>query len=118
MWIGLLFTIMCLGELHQYSVAPTVSTPQMPALRPDPPLAVNIFQERIVQCLTLGKYTKGGPYVLEILIQYYMIEHFLRQDAEFEIWILLGILIQISLRVGLHKDPKHFSEIPAFAGEM
>jgi hypothetical protein len=47
-----------------------------------------------------------------------MIEHFLRQDAEFEIWILLGMLIPISLRMGLHRDPKHFSEIPAFAGEM
>jgi hypothetical protein len=47
-----------------------------------------------------------------------MIEHFLSQDAEFEIWILHGMLIPISLRMGLHRDPKHFSEISIFAGEM
>ncbi|KAF4626663.1 hypothetical protein G7Y89_g11495 [Cudoniella acicularis] len=64
MWVGLLFTIMCLGELHQHSLAPMGNTPLMPTLNPDPPPSVNIFQERIVQ------------------------------------------------------DPKHFSEIPAFAGEM
>lgn len=66
----------------------------------------------------LGNYTKGGPYVIESLIQYNMIEHFLRRDAQFEIWILFGMLIPISLRMGLHRDPKHFNEIPAFAGEM
>lgn len=56
--------------------------------------------------------------MVESLLQYYMIEHFLRQDAQFEIWILLGMLIPISFRMGLHRDPKHFSEIPAFAGEI
>jgi hypothetical protein len=56
--------------------------------------------------------------VIESLIQYYMIEHFLRRDAQFEIWILLGMLIPIALRMGLHRDPKHFGEIPVFAGEM
>lgn len=118
MWVGLLFTIMCIGELHQHSPAPIGHTPQMPTPNPLLPSFVDAFRERIVQCLMIGKYTKGGPYVLECLVQYYMIEHFVRQDAEFDIWILLGMLIPISLRMGLHKDPKHFSEITAFAGEM
>ena len=109
-WVGLLFTIICLGELDQHSLSP-----RMPMLEPD---LVNICRERIVQCLMLGKYTEGGPHVLETLLQYCMIEHFLRQDAEFTIWILHGMLIPIFLRMGLHRDPKHFSEISAFAGEM
>ncbi|EXJ92230.1 hypothetical protein A1O3_00780 [Capronia epimyces CBS 606.96] len=112
MWVGLLFTVMCLGELHQHAPAAMDSTPGMSTL------SVDTFRERIVQCLMMGKYSKGGPYVLESLIQHYMIEHYLRQDAEFEIWILLGMLIPISLRMGLHRDPKHFTEISAFAGEM
>ncbi|OBT73191.1 hypothetical protein VF21_08703 [Pseudogymnoascus sp. 05NY08] len=118
MWVCLLFTIMCLGELHQHSQTPTGNTPQIPTFDNSPTSSMNLFRERIVQCLMLGKYTKGGPYVIESLIQYYMIEHFLRRDAQFEIWILLGMLIPISLRMGLHRDPKHFTEIPAFAGEM
>ncbi|KFY65820.1 hypothetical protein V496_02341 [Pseudogymnoascus sp. VKM F-4515 (FW-2607)] len=118
MWICLLFTILCLGELHQHSQTPTGSTPQISMFDGSPTSSMNIFRERIVQCLMLDKYTKGGPYVVESLIQYNMIEHFLRRDAQFEIWILLGMLIPISLRMGLHRDPKHFTEIPAFAGEM
>lgn len=118
MWIGLLFTIMCLGELNQNSLAPMGNSLQISTLDPDSLLSVKIFRERIVQCLMLGKYTKGGYHVIESLIQYYMIEHFLRQDAEFEIWILLGMLIPISLRMGLHRDPKHFKEISIFAGEI
>ncbi|KFX89806.1 hypothetical protein O988_08483 [Pseudogymnoascus sp. VKM F-3808] len=117
MWICLLFTIMCLGELHQHSQTPMGNT-QIPIFDDSPTSSVNIFRERIVQCLMLGRYTKGGPYVVESLLQYCMIEHFLRQDAQFEIWILLGMLIPISLRMGLHRDPKHFSEISPFAGEM
>jgi hypothetical protein len=119
MWVGLLFTIMCLGAEHsQHSLAPMCNTTAMPMLASDPSTLVNLFRERIVQCLILGKYTKGGPYVLETLIQYFMIEHFLRHDAEFEIWIMLGMLVPIALRMGLHRDPKHFSGISTFAGEM
>ncbi|OBT97872.2 hypothetical protein VE01_03930 [Pseudogymnoascus verrucosus] len=118
MWICLLFTILCLGELHQHSQTPTSNTPQIPTFDSSPTSSMNVFREKIVQCLMLGKYTKGGPYVIESLIQYSMIEHFLRRDAQFEIWILLGMLIPIALRMGLHRDPKHFGEIPVFAGEM
>jgi hypothetical protein len=117
-WVGLLFTIMCLGELHRHTSAPVDNTARLSTLSSEPPLSISIFRERIIQCLMMGKYTKGGPFVLESLIQYYMIEHFLRQDAEFEIWILLGMLIPISLRMGLHRDPKYFGEISAFGGEM
>jgi Fungal specific transcription factor domain len=116
-WVGLLFTIMCLGaDPQQYSMVPLTDTP--PSLDSDPSTLINIFRERIVQCLMLGKYTNGRPYVLETLIQYFMIEHFLREDAEFEIWIMLHMLIPIALRMGLHRDPKYFSGISTFAGEM
>ncbi|KAF8853621.1 hypothetical protein BDZ45DRAFT_67893 [Acephala macrosclerotiorum] len=111
MWVGLLFTIMCLGAQHT-SRAATATVDLQHSLR------VNKFRERIVQCLGLGKYSRGGLFALETLIQYYMIEHFLCQDTEFEIWILHCILIPMSFRMGLHRDPKHFKRISAFAGEM
>ena len=118
MWLGLLFTILCLGELDRNSLAPESNKFQMPMLVSESFLSTNMFRQRIIQCLMLGRYTKGGPYVLETLLQYYMIEHFLCQDAEFDIWILLGMLIPISLRMGMHRDPKHFDGISVFAGEM
>ena len=118
MWLGLLFTVLYLGELDQKSSITTSNNFQTSVLNPEPNLSTNTFRQRIVQCLMMGRYTKGGPYVLETLLQYYMIEHFLRQDAEFDIWILLGMLIPISLRMGMHRDPKHFDRLSVFAGEM
>jgi hypothetical protein len=119
MWVGLLYTIMYLGaEIHQLSFAPIGNAFATSALDSDASIPADIFRERTVQCLMLGKYTKGGPYVLETLIQYFMIEHLLRHDAEFEIWIMLGMLLPIALRMGLHRDPKHFSGFSIFAGEM
>lgn len=79
---------------------------------------VSNFRLRIVQCLILGDYTKGGVYVLETLLLYMAVELFLRRDAEIGIWILLGIIVQLSMHMGYHRDPKNFRGISPFDGEM
>ncbi|KAJ5899415.1 hypothetical protein N7495_004159 [Penicillium taxi] len=82
------------------------------------PDMVSNFRLRIVQCLILGDYTKGGVYVLETLLLYMAVELFLRRDAEIGIWILLGIIVQLSMHMGYHRDPKNFRGISPFDGEM
>lgn len=79
---------------------------------------VGTFRQKIVQCLVLGKYAKGGPYVLETLILYFTSEHFLCKDAEIGIWILLGTIVQLALHMGYHRDPKHVTGMSPLAGEM
>lgn len=118
LWTGLLFTIMSLGQIHHHSPASLSDTTRMSVFDTDLYQSINVFQEKIVQCLILGKYTQGGPHVLETLLQYHMIEHYLHQDAEFDIWIMFGIITSISFRMGLHRDPKHFNRISVFEGEM
>ncbi|KFZ18639.1 hypothetical protein V502_04012 [Pseudogymnoascus sp. VKM F-4520 (FW-2644)] len=111
MWLGLLFTMMCLSaQLQQFSIDPH-QMHNLSSVDPDPRILVDLFRDRIVQCLILGKYTKGGPYVLETLLLYFTIEHFLSKDAEIGLWILLGIIINLAMRMGYHRDPRYFSGI-------
>ena len=118
MWVGLLFTIMCLAAQFQKSRDPPARSLPVPSTELDPQTMVETCRQRIVQCLILGKYAKGGPFVLEALILYFTNEYFLCKDAESGIWILLGNIVQLALHMGYHRDPKHSSGISVFAGEM
>ncbi|KGO66981.1 Transcription factor, fungi [Penicillium italicum] len=113
MWLGLLFSMICLAVLAS-SAADSSSSPGVRN-----PL-VDTYRERIVQCLVLGDYTKAksGRYVFETLYHYLTIEYSIRKDTDRDIWILLGISVNIALRMGYHRDPSHLPGISPFAGEM
>ncbi|KAK4176930.1 transcriptional activator protein acu-15 [Triangularia setosa] len=110
-WVGLLFTMMCLATQAQHEQS-------TPASLDVSSMTVKTFRERAVQCLIMGKYTKAGPFVLETLILYLTIELYLCEDAEFGIYLLLGIIVHLAMRMGYHRDPKHFSGISPFEGEI
>ncbi|KAF4633044.1 hypothetical protein G7Y89_g5083 [Cudoniella acicularis] len=124
MWVGLLFTIICLStQLQQASLAPTKTSPTRGHSRRgsqavENQAAVDTFREKAIQCLILGHYTKGGPYVVETLILYFLVEVFHLKDVEIGIWILVGNIVQIAIHMGYHRDAKHFPNISPFAGEM
>jgi hypothetical protein len=85
---------------------------------PESLMRVHMFRERTVHCLVLGHFTKGGPHVLETLIIHCTSEIFMYKDAEIGLWLLLGMLVQLALSLGYHRDPQNFSHISPFAGEM
>ncbi|KAK3935596.1 hypothetical protein QBC46DRAFT_462003 [Diplogelasinospora grovesii] len=109
--------MMCLStQFQQFFLAPAntllASGPSPKSSQaPEIQTTVDEFRERIVQCLILGHYTKGGPYILETLILYFMVEVFPSKDTE------VGIL-QTAMHMGYHRDAKHFPNISTFAGEM
>ncbi|KAF2175888.1 fungal-specific transcription factor domain-containing protein [Zopfia rhizophila CBS 207.26] len=114
-WLGLLFTIMCLAaQFQKFRLDPGAQTPATLSIEQD----VETFRQKIVQCLILGNYAKGGPYVLETLMLYIAVELFSRSDAEIGVWILLGTIVQLAMHMGYHRDPKHFKGMSSFAGEM
>ncbi|KAI3319167.1 hypothetical protein HD806DRAFT_510191 [Xylariaceae sp. AK1471] len=119
-WIGLLFTILCLATQFQKCKS-TPQTTQGQASKSselDLDTTVEAFRQKIVQCLVLGNYAKGGAYVLETLMLYIAVELFARKDAEVGVWILLGTVVQLAMHMGYHRDPKHFKEVTPFEGEM
>ena len=87
------------------------------ALR-DPVEAINVFREKTVQCLVLGNYTEPGPYTVETLLVYYIVEHFRSPDTQFGSWLVFGLVIRAAMRLGLHRDASHYPKISVFRGEM
>jgi hypothetical protein len=115
---------MCLSTQFQQAFSSTAGSPPIlghsrKASQVGDSLAlVDIYKENTIQCLLLGHYTKGGPYVLETLILYFLIENFHLKDMEIGIWVLVGNIVQIAIHMGYHRDAKHFPSITPFAGEM
>jgi hypothetical protein len=40
------------------------------------------------------------------------------EETQKNSWVLLGMIVQLALRAGYHRDPSHFPEISPFDGEM
>ncbi|KAJ5469873.1 Transcription factorfungi [Penicillium desertorum] len=123
LWVGILFSIMCLSTQFQQAFSSTSgSSPILGHSRKGSQVGtqalVEMYKENTIQCLLLGHYTKGGPYVLETLILYFLIENFHLKDMEIGIWVLVGNIVQIAIDMGYHRDVKHFPSITPFAGEM
>ncbi|KAH8163344.1 hypothetical protein CIB48_g4903 [Xylaria polymorpha] len=109
-WIGLLFSMLCLAALANEKADTWAGEDY------DPLIAT--YHERIVQCLIMGEYTNQGPYVLETLFHYLTIEFSVRKDADKNTWLLLGIIVNLAMGMGYHRDSSHFPGLSPFVGEM
>jgi hypothetical protein len=109
-WIGLLFSIMCLSTQYQQSIEDPAD--------PDTLMRVQVFRERTIHCLVLSQFTRGGPYALETMINYCASEILLCKDADIGLWFLQGTVVQLALSLGYHRDPRNFSNVSTFTGEM
>ncbi|RAH49620.1 putative transcription factor [Aspergillus brunneoviolaceus CBS 621.78] len=109
-WVGLLFSMVCLAVM----ASDTTDGPEAEQKS----LQIDLYREKIVQCLVLGEYTKPGQYVLETVVHYLYIEFGINPDADRNIWFLLGLEVNLAMRMGYHRDPSHFSGISPLQGEM
>ena len=119
MWVGMLFAMMCLAtQFQSFQVNEPKEVDQYPLSTQDVQHQVRLYQEKTVQCLVLGKYTKSVPYTIQTLLLYFSTEHFHSEDTEIGTWILLGIVVRIAMRMGYHRDASHSPQISPFQGEM
>ncbi|RDL34405.1 uncharacterized protein BP5553_07533 [Venustampulla echinocandica] len=117
-WIGMLFSILCLSSqlellLNKSSFAGSTDV----ALR-DPAEIMDMYREKIVQCLILGNYTEPSPYTIETLLLYYVTEHFRSMDTQFGSWMVFGLIVRAGMRLGLHRDASHYPKISILQGEI
>ncbi|KAM0541532.1 hypothetical protein ACHAPJ_013201 [Fusarium lateritium] len=118
-WLGLLFTIMCLAtQFEKFRLDPGVQAPTALSVEEDLQKMADTFRLRIPQCLVLGNYTRGSLYVLETMMLYIAVEVFASNDAEIDIWILMGTTVQLAMHMGYHRDPRHFKDMSPFDAEM
>lgn len=81
-------------------------------------MRAHLFRDRTIHCLMLSQFTRGGPHVLETLINNIGSEVFLSKDPDNGLWLLLGVVVQIALSMGYHRDPSNLPNMSPFTGEM
>lgn len=113
MWIGLLFSMICLAVIASDAWDSAHGNEMDQQL-----LQINLYREKIVQSLILGEYTKSSPAALETMIHYVYIEFAMRADADKDIWFLLALEVNLAMRMGYHRDPSHFPGISPLKSEM
>jgi len=77
-----------------------------------------IFRKRSSQCLIQANYITPGRYKGEALFLYSLTEFYRSQDAQIGVSYLLGITIRLTMRMGYHRDPSHYTMLSALDGEM
>lgn len=113
-WLGLLFSMMCLALLAS-DASDSAHGDEAERQRT---LQIELYREKVVQCLLEGEYTKAGPYVLETMTNYLYIEFVKRPDAYENAWFILGLVVSMALRMGYHRDPRHFPGMSPLRGEV
>ncbi|RSL48148.1 hypothetical protein CEP53_009654 [Fusarium sp. AF-6] len=119
-WFGLLYSIFCLTTQVQSQESCLSRAQETAACPPQPTIMPKIlaYREKVVQCLTQAQFAKGGPDIMETLVHYIVIENNLNKDSNIRVWLLMGNIVQIAIRMGYHRDPQHFKSLSPYQGEM
>lgn len=112
-WLGLLYSILCLAMQSYHKIG-------------DEPLewkgyTLDLAAEyrlRTVQCLVNCDYTKSSIYTIETLILYVHGEYNSRWDAEVGIWVIVGMIVRLSMRMGYHRDPSKYPGLTPYQAEL
>ena len=111
MWLGLLYAIMSLAASFGLRDNDPQSA-QAQAILVD----VNKYHSLAASAAVLADFTKPKQYTLECLILY---AAGLRSNNAFvNVWLMIGLIVRLALRMGYHRDPSHYPAITVFHGEM
>lgn len=76
------------------------------------------YRTLMAQCLVLADYTKPHNHVIECLIFHLHGEYTRSREAEVSVWVLVGMIARLAMRMGYHRDSRLFPNITPFQGEM
>ncbi|KAK5987658.1 Fusarisetin A cluster transcription factor fsa6-like protein [Cladobotryum mycophilum] len=113
MWLGMLYSILCLAMLSYHKVGD-----EPPEWRGRTLELASEYRLRTVQCLIKADYTKPVEYTVETMILYVFGEYSSRWDADLGLWLIVSLITRIAFRMGYHRDAKWFPSITPFQAEM
>ncbi|KAI0010990.1 hypothetical protein F4779DRAFT_616058 [Xylariaceae sp. FL0662B] len=113
MWIGLVYSMLCLAMLSYNKVGDEPTEWKGRSLE----LAAE-YRLRTVQCLVVADYTKPVEYTVETMLLYLFGEYSSRWDADLSLWLITSIITRLAFRMGYHRDAAWFPSITPFQGEM
>jgi hypothetical protein len=109
MWLGLLYSILCLAMLSYHKVGD-----EPPEWKGRTLEMAAEYRLRTVQCLITADYTKPVEYTVETMILYVFGEYSSRWDADLGIWLIISLITRIAFRMGYHRDAKWFPSLTPF----
>ncbi|KKK13395.1 hypothetical protein AOCH_001635 [Aspergillus ochraceoroseus] len=112
-WIGMLFAMMRLSMLSYYREGD-----EPPEFRGKSLDMAGTFRNLVALCLTLADYTKPYPYLIECLAFHLHGDFCQTKEADISVWVLVGVIVRLAMRMGYHRDSKAFPNITPFQGEM
>lgn len=113
MWLGLLYSILCLAMLSYNKVGDEPGDFRGKSLE-----MAEEFRLRTVQCLMKADYTKPVEFTVETMLLYLLGEYSSRWDADIGLWMIASMVIRIAFRMGYHRDAKMFPNVTPFQAEM
>ncbi|RSL61449.1 hypothetical protein CEP54_006225 [Fusarium duplospermum] len=113
MWIGLLFSIMGISVfLQQQDIgASGLSTTESQD-------TLETYRTLTIHCLVAGDYLRSSRYTIETLTLHFALDHNVNVDTYVGNWVLMGVVIRVAMRMGLHRDPAHWSTIRPLQAEL
>jgi hypothetical protein len=110
-WLGLTFAILSLAESFSLRAADLGSASAKACLE-----RVEKLHSFSAAAAVLADFTAPKKYTLECLIFY--TTGLRSNDGFMKVWLMIGLILRLSLRMGYHRDPKFYPNISAFDGEM
>lgn len=113
MWVGLLFSVLSISALLQQVDfgAPGSSSAELQD-------RLETYRTATIHCLVAGDYLQQSRYTMEALSLHFALDHNYSLDASIGNWFLLGVVIRIAMRMGLHRDPSHWPNIRPLQAEL
>ena len=72
------------------------------------------YRTHMANCLILADYTKPHNHIIETLIFHLHGEYTCNRDTEASVWVLVGMIARLAMRMGYHRDSKAFPNISPF----
>lgn len=109
MWLGLLYSILCLAMLSYHKVGD-----EPPEWKGRSLELASEYRMRTVQCLIAGDYTKPSEYTVETMLLYIFGEFSSRWDADLSLYLISSLVVRVAFRMGYHRDAKWFPSLSPF----
>ncbi|CAI7666706.1 unnamed protein product [Penicillium pancosmium] len=110
-WLALLFSILSVAITCYDKASPANGSTQ------GRPSAI-LLQQTTARCLISGGYGTAKEYSIEALFLYLQSRFMNETSSTTQLWLELGTIIRLALRMGYHRDPDGLPSISIFEGEM
>ncbi|KAI3588270.1 fungal-specific transcription factor domain-containing protein [Fusarium oxysporum f. sp. albedinis] len=112
-WVGFLFSIMSMAVSLQKKEAGVhgVSASELQT-------TLDTYRTLTIHCLVAGDYLRSSAHTVETLILHFAVDQEADADANIGNWVLMGVIIRIAMRMGLHREPSHWPNIRPLQAEL